>query len=297
MESGGDWHDQVSYCGYSGSGTSYDICGTAGGNGGVLIADHAVINCERAVCGANAGEYQNYEVSQYGTQSGDVESARHPQDGRGGSIRATDSIFTIKSCAAAKGSRWDRYPNPSVYGDSTFIGGTLNGTVYGNVITTDMTSILGGGFAASDIRNSEEASCAKCMLKTDAAIAGATVHIAANSLGGTVILGSDGSMTTYLGIGKETVKITGAGVYSGTFMVKRSETLNVFQLDPYGIINVGYDGAVIKNNSYTYTNETYAYDGDFTVRCNSVDASVTLEDGIKRLFLDDTSLDTLKVKG
>ncbi len=297
IASGGAGHAQVRYSVYSGSGTSYDICGTAGGNGGVLIADHAVINCERAVCGANAGDYQNYEVSQYGTESGDVESARHPQDGRGGSIRAVDSIFTIKSCAAAKGSRWDRYPNPSVYGDSTFIGGTLNGTVYGNVITTDMTSILGGGFAASDIRNSEEASCAKCMLKTDEAIAGATVHIAANSLGGTVILGSDGSMTTYLGIGKETVKITGAGVYSGTFMVKRSETLNVFQLDPYGIINVSYDGAVIKNNSYTYTNETYDYDGDFTVRGDSEDAAVTVEEGIKRVVLDGTSFDTLNVRG
>lgn len=297
IASGGAGHTQVRYSVYSGSGASYDICGTAGGNGGVLIADHAVINCERAVCGANAGEYQNYEVSQYGTQSGDVESARHPQDGRGGSIRATDSTFTIKNCAAAKGSRWDRYPNPSVYGDSTLIGGTLTGTVYANVITTDMTSILGGGFAASDIRNSEEASCAKCVLKTDEAIAGASVHIAANSLGGTVTLGSDGSMTTYLGIGKETVKITGAGVYSGTFMVKRSETLNVFQLDPYGIINVSYGGAVIKNHSYTYTNETYDYDGDFTVRGDSKDAAVTVEEGVKRVVLEGTSFDTLNVKG
>lgn len=294
---GGAGHTHVRYSAYSGSGSSYDITGTAGGNGGILVADNAVIDCERAVCGANAGDYRNYTVSLYGEKSGDVESARHPQDGRGGSIRATNSTLTIRACAAAKGTRWDGYPNPSVYGDSTFIGGTLSGTVYGNVITTDMTSIIGGGFAAKEIRNSEEASCAKCVLKTDEMLAGKTVQIRANALDGTVMLGSDGSMVTYLGIGKETVKLTGAGVYSGTFMVKRSESLNVFQLEPYGIINVSYDGALIRNASYTHTNETYDYDGDFTVRGSSEDANVTVEEGTKRITLEDTSFDTLNVNG
>lgn len=295
IASGGAGHAQVHYSVYSGSGTSYDIYGTAGGNGGRLIADNAVINCERAVCGANAGEYQNYEVSMYGNTSGDVESARHPQDGRGGSILATNSVLTVKGCAAAKGTRWDGYPNPSVYADSTLIGGTLNGTVYGNVITTDATSIIGGGFTASEIRNSEEASCAKCVLKTDEALAGETVCVDANGLGGTVMLGSDGSMTTYLGIGKEVVKLTGAGVYSGTFMVKRSETLNIFQLAPYGIINISYDGATIRDGSYTHTNETYDYDGDYSICGESDTEGVKVEEGTHNITLDNVAMAELFV--
>ena len=295
--SGGAGHTRVHQSIYTGSGASYNVYGTMGGNGGTLIAERAVIECEQAVCGANAGDYMKYEVSTLGTTTGDVECARHPQDGRGGSIRAVDSVFTVKNRAAAKGSRWDGYPNPSVYGDSSFIGGTLNGRVYGGVITTDMTSILGGGFTATEIRNSEEASCAKCTLKTDVAMANETVQISANALGGTVMLDGDGSMCAYLGIGKESVKISGAGVYFGTFMVKRSETLNVFELEPYGVIDVGYGGAVIRAHTYTHTNEVYDYDGDFTVRGSSDDAAVTVEEGAKRVTLKDTSFDTLNVNG
>ena len=297
IASGGAGHVRVHYSVYSGSGVGYDIFGTAGGNGGQLVARNAVISCERAVCGADAGEYQNYEVSSFGDKSGDVESAGHPMDGTGGSVQAADSFLTVRDHAAAKGARWDKYPNPSVYGDSTFTGGTLNGWVYGGVITTDVTSIIGGGFRASEIRNSEEASCAKCVLKTNAALGGASVQIRANDIGGTVMLGGDGSITTYLGIGKETVKLTGAGVYAGTFMVKRSETLNAFQLEPYGIIDVGYDGAVIRNGSYTHTNETYDYTGDFSIRGSSADAAVTVEEGVKRLTLEGTSFGTLNVAG
>lgn len=297
IASGGAGHTQIRYNVFTGAGTSYNICGTAGGNGGILIADNAVITCNRAVCGANAGDYQNYTVSMYGDTSGDPEYKNHPLDGKGGMIRATDSFLKITGVAAAKGTKWDSRPNPSTYSDSTYIGGTLDGKLYGNIITTDVTSIIGGDFISSDIRNSEESTCVKCTLKTDAALAGKTVSVRANSLGGNVMLGNDGNMTTYLSIGKEAVKLTGAGVYSGTFMVKRSAALNVFQLEPYGVINVTFDGAVIKNNSYVHTNETYDYDGDFIVRGSSEDTAVSIQEGTKQITLEDTSFDTLNVNG
>lgn len=298
IASGGNGHMQVHYNVYSGSGASYNIYGTAGGNGGTLIADRSKITCETAVCGGNAGEYQNYESSMYGNISGDYACDHHPLDGNGGVIRSDTSNLTIADAACKKGSRWNGYKNPSTYSESVFLGGTLSGTVYGSVITTDMTSILKGGFVADeDIYNSEEASCAECVLQTDEDMAGQTVQIYANDLSGTVTLDDSGALHTYLGVAKQVLKLSGTSLYAGTYMVKRDVSRNVFQMDAYGKIRVDHGGAVIAEDSYTYQDTTYPYSGAYTVTGHSENAVLTVESGKHQLLLHDTSFDTLNVNG
>ena len=74
----------------------------------------------------------------------------------------------LHSCTGEKGSCWSGYSHPSTYSDQRFSGGMISGRVRGAVITTDLTTICDGDFeAATEVRNSEEASCAKCLLKTD----------------------------------------------------------------------------------------------------------------------------------
>ena len=221
------------------------------------------MTCDTACNGADAGEYYYFSGM---TSSYD----KHPVDGHGGSISATDSRITIRKTACQKGTKWDSQEvgTKSVYRDSSFLGGTFSGgTVYGDVITIDLLSVLSGTFSyQTDIRNSEEASAAKCTINTQKELAGKEVMVSSNSLKRSAVLNGNGQLVTYLAVGKNLVKIEGEGIYTGTLMVKRSASLNVFTLDPYGIINVTYDGAIIQENQYEYTNETYEYDGDFTDR-------------------------------
>lgn len=298
IASGGNGHVQVHYDAYSGSGSSYNIYGTAGGNGGTLVADHADITCETVVCGGNAGDYMSYTVDIYGTKSGDYECVHHPLDGNGGEILSDNSKLTITSIGCEKGSRWNGYANASTHKNSTFLGGTLKGTVYGSIITTDMTSILEGGFMAdTDIRNSEEASCAECVLQTDEDMCGQTVQVFANDLTGTAILDDTGNLHTYLSVGKQELRLNGAVIYAGSNMVKRSVPLNVFQLAPYGKICVDQSGAVITEHAYTYLGESYSYNGDYTITGNSENAEISVESGRHHLLLHDTFFGTLNVKG
>lgn len=295
---GGNGHLYIRYSVLSSTPKHYNIRGTAGGDGGTLIADHAEIICETAVCGGNAGEYQNYEVDQNGIKSGDYNCAQHPRDGNGGVIHSNNSSLTIKGVACQKGSRWNGYANASTYSDCTFLGGSLRGTVYGSIITTDMTSILEGSLIAdTDIWNSEGASCAECVLQTDEDMAGQTVQICANDLSGTVTLDDTGAMHTYLGVGKQILKLSGVSLFTGTYWVKRDVSLNVFQLDGYGKIRVDHGGAVITEDAYTYQDETRPYNGDYTVTGHSETAVLTVEGGRHQLFLRDTSFDTLNVNG
>lgn len=297
IASGGSGHVQVHYNVYSGSGSSYNIYGTAGGDGGTLIAERANITCQTAVCGGNAGDYMNYEVSIYGTKSGDYESIGHPLDGNGGSIRSDNSFLTITNTSCEKGSRWNGYANASVYSDSTFLGGTIDGIIHGSVITTDMTSVLGGGFiAATDIRNSEEASCAECTLQTSEDQAGKTAEIYANDLYGTVMLDESGNLHTYLGVGKQSLKMVCSSVYAGTYMIRRSSPLNIFQLDPYGKICVDHAGATITDTSYSYQDEVYSYNGDYTVSGDSENSVITVLNGNHQLTLQNTTFAALNIQ-
>lgn len=298
IASGGDGHEQVIYNVYSGSGSGYEIYGSAGGNGGTLIADRARITCETAVCGGKAGEYQNYTMDIYGNKSGDYNCVQHPRDGNGGVVRSDNSDLTITDAAGKKGNRWDGYANASSYSECVFLGGTLRGTVYGSVVTTDMTSILKGGFVADkDIRNSEESSCAACVLQTGTDMGSQTVQICANALTGTVTLDDSGSIHTYLSVGKQSLKLSGASMYAGTYMVRRAASNNIFQMRVCGKICVDHGGAEITKDAYTYQDETCSYSGAYTVTGHSEDAILTVASGKHRLILQDTSFDTLNVKG
>lgn len=281
-----------------GSGTNYDVAGTAGGNGGIIYAEHAVIECDTAVCGANAGDYTSYKISAYGDYSGDYESVYHPLDGNGGVIYSNNSDWTIRSYAGAKGDRWNDYANPSVYNEQKFTGGTLNGIVHGSVITTDITSILSGGFEpAVEIRNSEEMSCSKCLLKTDSSLAGNSVTVQANDLSGSVRLNEKGQLYTYLAIGKQHIELAGTQPYTANIRVKRSSALNEFQLNAYGRLNMEYDDVTINADSYHYLDETYNYNGTYLVSGNGPSRKLVVEAGEHLLVFQKTQLDTLEIKG
>lgn len=299
IASGGKGHQIIrSDTAVYGSGTNYDVAGTAGGNGGTIYAEHAVIECDTAVCGANAGDYASYKISAYGDYSGDYESVYHPLDGNGGVIYSNNSDWTIRSYAGEKGDRWDDYANPSVYNEQKFIGGTLNGIVRGSVITTDITSILSGGFEpAVEIRNSEEMSCAKCLLKTDHSLAGNSVTVQANELSGSVRLNEKGQLYTYLAIGKQHIELTGTQPYTANIRVKRSSALNEFQLNAYGRLNMEYDDAAINADSYHYLDETYNYNGTYLVSGNGPSRKLVVEAGEHLLVFQKTQLDTLEIKG
>lgn len=298
IASGGEGHRYVCSETYAGSGARYNIYGTAGGSGGTILANNARISCETAVCGANAGEYQVYEISMYGTYSGDHECNRHPLDGNGGVIRAQQSTFQIASYAGAKGSRWNNYANPSVYGDHIFIGGSVTGTVYGAVITTDATSLAEGSFLASgEVRNSDEQSCAACVLRTADSMQGQTVTIDTQNFQTTTQLAADGSLHTYLAIGDNRVRLTGTSIYSGSIRVRRSAALNDFQLTAYGDLLMAQDDAVIRADSYTHMGEDRTYDGDYTVSGIGADHSIRVISGTHTLIFGRTDIDTLEIGG
>ncbi len=297
IASGGNGHQLIRSASSSGAGTSYDVAGIAGGNGGTIIAKNAVIECNTAVCGANAGDYMNYQVSMYGNYSGDYESVNHPLDGNGGHIDSDQCEWTIHSSAGEKGSRWNGYANASTYADQRFIGGVLNGYVHGAVITTDLTSILEGDFKATvDIRNSEEAACSKCLLKTDETLGSTVVTVTANELTGSSRLDESGQMHTYIGIGRQRIRLLGIRPFEASVRVKRSAALNEFQLNAYGRLNMSYGDAVIREDSYHYLDEDYEYTGDYTVS-GTGDHTLTIESGEHVLSFDETRLDTLDVQG
>lgn len=207
---------------------------TAGGDGGKLIAKNATITCESAVCGGKAGEYCDVTSYENGYATGDLYFENHPLDGNGGVILSDNSQLTITEAAGTKGKEWDGKKNPSVYGNSEFFGGSLNGTVYADVITTDLTSILGGGFvAATAIRNSKSESCVLCELQTEATMAGQPVQAEANTLSEETILNSEGSLCTYLGTGEQVVQLTGQNQYGDTLLVTQTPEENTFLLKFY----------------------------------------------------------------
>ncbi len=297
IASGGNGHNLVRSEVAAGTGASYDISGTAGGNGGTIIAKNSLITCETAACGANAGDYKKYEVSMYGTTSGDPESVHHPADGNGGCIDSENSEWTITSCAGEKGSRWAGYANPSVYNDQRFIGGAINGTVKGAVITTDQTAILDGDFVPSvEVRNSEEASCSKCLLKTGEELSDQTASVSANELQASTRMDGSGQLSTYLGIGTQRVRINGSQTYGAAIRVRRAAEHNTFQLHAYGRLDLAAAGAEICENSYRYQGGTYEYDGDYTVS-GIGENTLTIDGGSHRLVFGETELDTLEIKG
>ena len=298
IASGGDGHIQVHYYIDFGLKDLYNIYGTAGGDGGTLVADHADIICETAVCGGNAGDYMNYTVDENNEKSGDYQSIYHPSDGHGGVIRSSGSNIKINRFACEKGSRWNNYANASSHRDSIFHGGSLDGIVYGSTITTDMTSILGGGFQADiDIQNSKGTSCAGCVLQTSEELAGQTVQVKANDLTANVILDDSGSLHTCLSMEDQAVSIYGTVAYEGTFTVTDSDQLNVFQLEPGGIIRMDQGDVVIREDAYTYLEKTYSYSGAYTLVGNSTGTALTVESGKHHLILQDTSFGTLNIRG
>lgn len=298
IASGGAGHLQVFYSVYAGSGASYNIYGTAGGRGGTIIAKNSVIRCERAVCGADAGEYRVYEVSMYGTFSGDYESKKHPLDGNGGCIRSEHTKWVITGSAGAKGSRWNAYANPSVYSDQLFDGGSVSGTVYGNVITTDATALLDGTFAAAEeVRNFDEQSCAACVLHTADAMADQSVLIDTQAIHTDTALDASGSLHTYLSIGDHQVKLTGSRVYSGLIRVRRSAALNDFYLTGYGELSLTDDDAYIHADSYTHRGEDHDYSGSYTVSGSGGTHSITVDSGTHTLIFGKTDMDTLEITG
>lgn len=297
IASGGNGHQYIRSASSSGAGTSYDIAGTAGGNGGKIIAKNAVVECNTAVKGGNAGEYMNYQVSMYGNYSGDYDCVNHPVDGNGGIIDSSDSQWTIYSCTGEKGSRWNGYAHPSTYGDQRFSGGMISGRVRGAVITTDLTTICDGDFeAATEVRNSEEASCAKCLLKTDLELAGTTATVIANELSGSARLDENGQWYTYLGIGKQQIRLMGSHPYEATVRVRRSAAFNEFQLNAYGRLNMEYADALIREDSYHYLDEDYDYNGDYRISGNG-DHKLSIDAGEHLLIFDETKLDTLEING
>lgn len=298
IASGGDGHRLVLSEISSVNGGNYNIYGTAGGNGGELIADHAVIICDTAVCGGNAGDYKKYQVNPNGQYSGDYENVNHPSDGNGGSIRSTESEWTIGVNVGNRGNHWASAPNPSVYSNQQFSGGTISGTVCGDVITTDLTSILDGGFAAiTEIRNSEEASCAKSVFITDETMSGSIVTATANDLTGTVRLGGNGEWKTYLAIGKQDVTLTGSHSYSASARIRRSDDLNVFQMDEYGSLNLAASDAVIGEASYSYLGEIHPYDGDYTISGAGSAHDLEVEAGDHLLIFRESQLNSLTIRG
>ncbi len=297
IASGGNGHNLVRSDITAGAGSSYDVTGTRGGNGGTVIARNSFITCETAACGANAGDYRNYEMSMYGTTSGDYENVYHPADGNGGRIDSENSEWTVTACAGEKGSRWAGYANPSVYSDQRFIGGAINGIVKGAVITTDLTAILGGDFVPSaEIRNSEEASCSRCLLKTGGELANQAVSASANELWTSTRLDGSGQLSTYLGIGTQRVRMNDSRPYGATIRIRRAAEYNTFQLHAYGRLDVAAAGAEIYENSYRYQGQTYEYSGDYTIS-GIGDNTLTIDGGSHRLIFGRTDLDTLEIKG
>ena len=300
IASGGNGHGRIkeNHTANSLGGYYHDVIGTAGGDGGKLIAKNAQITCQTAVCGASGGEYQNCNTDSDGNVTGDTAYAGHPMDGDGGIIQAENSIFAISSYAGARGTRWSNFANPSGYSDSRFIGGTLSGTIYGKVITTELPSILRGGFVASaEVRNSQEASCARCTFYTSEQQAGQTVIVKTTQLEKIAHLANNGALITYLPIGNETIHITGTGCYFGTVQIKRAEAQNVFHLTVCGTIDPSSGDIIINEDNYTVGSDDYTYSGDYTLRGTGTQSHLTVNSGTHVIRLDEVSLDTLSITG
>lgn len=279
---------------YSASTGGSSTSGSAGGAGGSLIASNAVINCKTAVNGANAsnGSYA-YSGGSYGTY--------YYSDGKGGYLNVSNTILNATGNVGQRGTTNAGNEYKGGYSDSFILGGTVmgGGTIYGGVITTDLTSyIVSSLSAATDIRNTEEASVAKCTFHTNESMAGKTVNVTANNLSAeNVTLDSEGKWITYLAVGKEVVKLQGEGIFSGTYMVKRSASLNEFTLDPYGILDMTYDSAEIFRDHYEYTGETYEYIGEYHVRGVSDSSDLVVYEGMQTLTFSDVTMDELTIKG
>lgn len=279
---------------YSASTGGSSTSGSAGGAGGSLIASNAVINCKTAVNGANAsnGSYA-YSGGSYGTY--------YYNDGKGGYLNVSNTVLNVTGNVGQRGTTNAGNEYKGGYSDSFILGGTVKGggTIYGGVITTDLTSyIVSSLAAATDIRNTEEASVAKCTFHIDERMAGKTVNVTANNLAAeNVTLDSEGKWITYLAVGKEVVKLRGDGIYSGTYMVKRSASLNEFTLDPYGILDMTYDSADIFSDHYEYTGEIYEYIGEYHVRGASESSDLTVHEGMQTLTFTDVTMDVLTIKG
>ena len=300
IASGGNGHGRIkeNHTANSLGGYYHDVIGTAGGDGGKLIAKNAQITCQTAVCGASGGEYQNCNTDSDGNVTGDTAYAGHPMDGDGGIIQAENSVFAISSFAGARGTRWSNFANPSGYNNSSFLGGTLSGTIYGKLITAELPSILRGGFVASEeVRNPQEASCARCTFYTSEQQAGQTVIVKTNQLEKIAHLANNGALVTYLPIGNESIRITGTSCYFGTVQIKRAEAQNVFHLTACGTIDPSSGDIIINEDNYTVGSDDYTYNGDYTLRGTGTQSHLTVNSGTHVIRLDEVSLDTLSITG
>ena len=105
-----------------------------------------------------------------------------------------------------------------------------------------------------------------------------------------------GHLHTYLGVGKQSLKMVGSSVYAGTYMIRRSSPLNIFQLDPYGKICVDHAGATITDTSYSYQDEVYSYNGDYTISGDSENSVITVLSGNHQLTLQNTTFAALNIQ-
>ncbi len=277
---------------YSASSGGSTTGGSAGGAGGSLIAVNAEITCKTAVNGADAYNGSYAYTYNYGTN--------YCYDGKGGYLNLKNTVLNTTGNVGQRGTVNAANEYKGAYSDSYIMGGTVKGggTVYGGVITTDLTSFIVSKLSVgTDIRNSEEASLAKCTFNTTEDMADKKVSATANNLSASnILLNETGQWSTYLAVGKESVKLTGEGVFSGTYMVKRSASLNVFTLDSYGIVDVTYDSAVVYADHYEYIGETYEYAGEYIVRGTSNTSDITVKEGIHSISMTDVTMDTFTVK-
>ena len=213
---------------YSATESATTYYGTDGGSGGVLTAKDAVIHCETACNGGEAGDYFKQTAGQEPSYDG------HPRDGHGGSIEATNSQITITDSVCKRAMKWDGYGgNRSYHNRPSFIGGSLTGgKVYGADIITDVTAIFDCEMMADyGVVNSEGTSAAKCIIDTSDEMAGENVFVTANTVSGSAILNESGQLVTYLAMDTNDVKICGTKTYVGTLLVARDPIFNEFSLE------------------------------------------------------------------
>ena len=224
---------------YSVSSSNTTYYGTNGGQGGVLSAKDAVINCETACNGGEAGEYCEQTVGEEPSYEG------HPQDGHGGRIEATNSRIKVTDTACQKGMKWATYGAPYAYNSvPKFIGGALyGGEIHGVTITLDLTAIFDCEIVAdSAVVNSEGTTASRCILKTSDEMVGETVDVTANAVSGSAILNESGQLMTYLATGTNEVKIAGTKTYVGSCLVDANPVFNTFSLEEESIPETPDDG-------------------------------------------------------
>lgn len=297
IASGGVGHERTMVAVYNSE--IKDITGTAGGNGGTLIAQNAIIRCETAVCGANAGAYQFFPPDANGQKSTEADFTNHPLDGNGGSILGLHSDFMIEKYAAEKGNRWNNAVNNSRYQNSRLVGGTVNGSIYGDIITSDVTSILNGDlYAVTGVFNSNEERCYKCVLNAANTVSGQAVRVKANDLEGNVQLSETGTLTTWLSAGLQKVSIASDMYYfSGDIEVVTDGTANEFRLHPSVVHHIASGGAILQENTFTCNGKTYDYAGNFIVSGIGTEEKLVIESGEHVLTLSEAAFECLKIKG